>query len=333
MLLRDLDQIWRLIIGLGCIPAVVALYFRLTIPETPRFTMDIENNVAQAAKDVDSYLNAGLYTVEPEAVAACANAREASKRDFFAYFSQWKNLKVLIGTAYSWFVLDIAFYGLSLNSSTILQAIHFGSPSRDLTSAAAIIYQNIHNVCVGNLVLSLAGFVPGYWVCFCVIDSWGRKPIQLMGFAVLTVLFVVMGSAYPKLTETSAGQSVFVALYCLTNFFQNFGPNTTTFIIPGEAFPTRYRSTAHGISAACGKLGAVLAQLAFNWLKDIGGENNWIGHILQIFGAFMITGVASTLLIPETKQKTLELLSNEDQEEFMRTGTFCGHILTHSLYP
>lgn len=54
-----------------------------------------------------------------------------------------------------------------------------------------------------------------------------------------------------------------MVLYCLANFFQNFGPNTTTFIVPGEVFPTRYRSTAHGISAASGKFGAVIAQLVF----------------------------------------------------------------------
>lgn len=52
-------------------------------------------------------------------------------------------------------------------------------------------------------------------------------------------------------------------LYCLANFFQNFGPNTTTFVIPGEVFPTRYRSTAYGLSAACGKLGAIVAQIIF----------------------------------------------------------------------
>jgi hypothetical protein len=36
-----------------------------------------------------------------------------------------------------------------------------------------------------------------------------------------------------------------------------------TFIVPGELFPTRYRSTAHGISAASGKVGAIIAQVVF----------------------------------------------------------------------
>ena len=37
----------------------------------------------------------------------------------------------------------------------------------------------------------------------------------------------------------------------------------TTFIIPGEIFPTRYRSTGHEIAAACGQLGAIASQVIF----------------------------------------------------------------------
>lgn len=32
------DYVWRLLIGLGCVPAAIALYFRLTISETPRYS-------------------------------------------------------------------------------------------------------------------------------------------------------------------------------------------------------------------------------------------------------------------------------------------------------
>lgn len=38
---------------------------------------------------------------------------------------------------------------------------------------------------------------------------------------------------------------------------------------------------------------------------------------MEIFAFFMLTGILSTLLIPETKQKTLEALSNEDQESYI----------------
>ncbi|OBZ72696.1 Inorganic phosphate transporter PHO84 [Grifola frondosa] len=314
--LAHVDFMWRILIGLGCVPGVIALYFRLTIPETPRFTMDVERNVKQAAQDVDNFLTSGSYFVDPDAVIERVHAPKASKRDFFNYFSKWENLSLLIGTSYSWFALDIAFYGLGLNSSIILSAIGFGSPSKSLTGTAAV-YANLKNICVGNMILSAAGLIPGYWASFLVIDKWGRKPIQLMGFTMLTILFVIMGFGYNKLTATPSATKAFVFLYCLANFFQNFGPNTTTFIVPGEAFPTRYRSTAHGISAASGKLGAIVAQVGFARLVNIGGTGHFVKHILEIFAFFMLTGIFSTLLIKETNQKSLEDLSNERQEGFI----------------
>jgi len=131
------------------------------------------------------------------------------------------------------------------------------------------------------------------------------------------------------MTATKSATGAFVFLYCLANFFQNFGPNTTTFVVPGEVFPTRYRSTAHGISAASGKLGAIVAQVGFARLKDIGGPNAFVQHILEIFAFFMITGLAATFLIPETKGKSLEELSNEDQEGFVKPRTSLLYTLPY----
>ncbi|KAJ7052591.1 major facilitator superfamily domain-containing protein [Mycena amicta] len=313
--LNHIDFMWRILIGIGCIPGVVALYFRLTIPETPRFTMDIERNVLQASDDIDNVLTTGQFKNDPDAVVQRVDAPRASWADFRAHFGKWENGKVLFATSYSWFALDIAFYGLGLNSSVILTAIGFGSPS---TKGVQGVYDNLHNVAVGNLILSAAGLIPGYYATFLLIDSWGRRPIQLMGFTMLTILFIVMGFGYDKLTSTTGGKNAFVFLYCLTNFFQNFGPNSTTFVIPGEIFPTRYRSTAHGISAASGKLGAIVAQVGFSRLVNIGGTNKFVKHILEIFAFFMLTGIFSTLLLPETKGLSLEELSNENQEGFVR---------------
>ncbi|EKM60154.1 uncharacterized protein PHACADRAFT_87072 [Phanerochaete carnosa HHB-10118-sp] len=311
------DAMWRLLIGLGCVPGAVALYFRLTIPETPRFTMDIERNVMQAADDVEHFLKNGTFVVDPDAIVQRVAAPRASRRDFRRYFSRWKNMKILIGTCWSWFAIDISFYGLGLNTAIILDAIGFGSPSPDLTGTAAV-YENLRNICIGNLILTVAGQIPGAYVCVFTIDRWGRKPIQAMGFAVLAVLFVIMGFAYDRLTASPAGTRFFVFLYCMCNFFSNFGPNSTVSVTPGEAFPTRYRATAHGISAASGKVGAVISQVGFARLKDIGGEDHFVKHILEIFAFFMLSGVLSTMLIPETMGRSLEDMSNEDQEEFIK---------------
>lgn len=146
-------------------------------------------------------------------------------------------------TALSWLFLDIAYYGLSLNNAAILGAI--GYSTQHVTS----VYQLLYNTAVGNLIIVLAGAVPGYWFTVATVDTIGRKPLQFVGFAILTVLFIIMGFAYHKLSPNGL-----LAIYVLAQFFFNFGPNSTTFIVPGECFPTRYRSTSHGISAASGKV-------------------------------------------------------------------------------
>jgi PHS family inorganic phosphate transporter-like MFS transporter len=145
-----------------------------------------------------------------------------------------------------------------------------------------VINIRLYNTGVGNIVLSVAGLIPGYWFSVATIDTVGRKPIQLMGFTMLTILFSIIGFGYYHISTGGL-----FALYCLCNFFENFGPNTTTFIVPGEVFPTRYRSTAHGISAASGKIGAIVAQVMANALKNKGGTNAWINHLMEIFALFM----------------------------------------------
>ncbi len=161
------------------------------------------------------------------------------------------------------------------------------------------------------MIIVLAGAVPGYWVSVATIDTIGRKPIQLGGFAILTVLFIIMGFAYNSLSSNGL-----LAIYVIAQFFFNFGPNSTTFIIPGEVFPTRYRSTSHGISAASGKIGSIIGQGAIAPLRTTGATSSnpapWMDHVLEIYALFMLLGCFSTLLLPETKRKTLEQLSGED---------------------
>jgi len=107
-----IDTMWRIVIGFGCVPACIALYFRLTIPETPRFTMDIERNIAHAARDIEMMYtsNAGLYSSDRNQAIQQIEAPRASRKDFFKHFARWGNAKVLFGCAWSWFVLDVRLY-------------------------------------------------------------------------------------------------------------------------------------------------------------------------------------------------------------------------------
>jgi PHS family inorganic phosphate transporter-like MFS transporter len=87
----------------------------------------------------------------------------------------------------------------------ILQAIGY--------SGGPTVYKMLLNTAVGNTIIVLAGAVPGYWVTVATVDTIGRKPIQLGGFAILTVIFLVMGFAYHKLSEHGL-----LALYVVAQF-------------------------------------------------------------------------------------------------------------------
>lgn len=216
---------WRIIVGFGAVAACTALYFRLTIPETPRFTIDVGRDIETAVADsaaylrgksrgeVDPFRRLSQFTVTEQAFVI----PKATWNEFWSHFLTWKYGKILLGTAGSWFFIDIAFYGLGLNNSIILGAIGYASSPN--------VYDNLHNVAVGNLILAAAGFIPGYWFSVATIDTIGRKPIQLGSFLILTMLFAIIGFAFHKLSPNAL-----FALYVLCQFFSNFGANSTTFV-------------------------------------------------------------------------------------------------------
>ena len=202
---------------MGAVPAAAALYYRLTIPETPRYTFDVARDIEKGKEDVAAYMT-GKHegsVDNADRIRALSTVTQlvtppASWKDFFSFYGKWKNGKILLGTASSWFLLDVAFYGLGLNSSTVLTAINYGTGPN--------VYVILYNLAAGNCILVCAGAIPGYWCTVATVDTIGRKTIQLGGFVVLTILFIVWGFAFNVL---SGGASL--ALYVLVQFFFNFG--------------------------------------------------------------------------------------------------------------
>jgi PHS family inorganic phosphate transporter-like MFS transporter len=213
------------------------------------------------------------------------------------YFKEWRHLKVLIGTSLTWFLLDIAFYGINLNQSVILAEIGFSKGRNE--------YHTLMKNAIGNLIIAVAGYVPGYFVTVGLVEVQGRKWIQIQGFLACAVLFGVLAGGFHHLS--TAGKFV---CFALAQFFFNYGANATTFIFAGEAYPSRVRGSAFGVSAAAGKMGAILAALLFNFLSS-----NVIGlpNVLWIFFACNILGAIATIVfLPETKGRDADLIDYEE---------------------
>lgn len=297
-----LDQSWRILYGLGIVPACLALYFRLTIPETIRYTLDVEVDERAALADAENWLKGEHPSVRRKNKPS-KQKREtlprASIHDFIHHFGSWETGKVLLGTAVSWALLDVAVVNSSqryCSNLIVWDWIKFVTPSTsnlsrqrqftidNLSTVSSRFFQSnvrLHSLGIGNLILS-AGGIFGHLVAITIIDRVGRKPLQIGGFAILTTLFLIIGFGWHKISALGL-----VLLFCLCNCIANIGPNTTTFIVPGEVFPTRYRSTAYGISAASGKIGSIISQALFGPLKNKGGDDQWVNHVIEIYSLFM----------------------------------------------
>ncbi|TAN22857.1 MAG: MFS transporter [Actinomycetota bacterium] len=278
---------WRIMLAFGAIPAASVIYLRRKIKETPRFTMQVKG-------DIDSTVEAIRWTVGTS--AQLPNASDAvAANDSNSRISDPKFLKRLIGTAGTWLLMDVAFYGNGVSSQVILKAL-FGAKTSLL-----------HNTVVAALIF-LVFAVPGYWVAVYFMDKIGRKRIQWQGFLIMAIGYAVI-MAVPGVVRIPA---LFLVIYGITYFFIEFGPNETTFVYPSEIFPTSIRGTADGLSAAGGKVGAFIAALSMPTIvKDLG-----LPDAMGILAIVSLAGVLLTLwALPEPMGKTLEDASGESDEE------------------
>ena len=124
------------------------------------------------------------------------------------------------------------------------------------------------------------------------------------------ILFIIPAFNFEYFT--SAEHIVgFQAMYFLSSFFNQFGPNAVTFLVAAEVYPTPIRATAHGFSAACGKLGALTAAVMYNYIST-----SQKFYVLPWFG---LAGMLITLVfLPDTTG--LDLQEQERRWQCIRAG-------------
>ena len=305
------DYVWRIILMVGALPAAMTYYSRSKMPETARYTALVAKDAKLAASNMSKVLQ-----VEIEAEQQGTEDKSNSFGLFSKEFMKRHGLH-LLGTTSTWFLLDIAFYSQNLFQKDIFSAIGWIPPAQTMNAI-----QEVFKIARAQTLIALCSTVPGYWFTVAFIDVIGRFAIQMMGFFFMTVFMFALAIPYDHWTHKE-NRIGFVAMYSLTFFFANFGPNATTFVVPAEIFPARFRSTCHGISAASGKLGAMVGAFGFLYLaqspdktKTEHGYPPGIGvkNSLIVLGVVNLLGMVFTLLVPESKGKSLEEMSGENEQ-------------------
>ena len=267
---------WRILLGLGAVPAAAVIYLRSRMPESPRYQVQVQGKAEQAASQISDFTGGRVN----------GNGTGSSKhrmglRDFL---SNRRYLILLAGTAGTWFLLDYAYYGNTISTPQILGLI---SPHASTMTKIAL-----------QLAIFVVAALPGYLLAIAYLDRIGHRRLQLVGFAVMALCFAVI-AVVPGMTTMVAP---FLLVYGISYFFTEFGPNMTTFVIPSEVYPVTMRATGHGISAGIGKLGAFIGVFLFPVLQTSLG----LRHTLLLTATVSVLGYALTLVLPETSRISLD---------------------------
>jgi len=287
---------WRLMLGLGAVPATSVIYLRFRIKESPRFSLGVKGDVAALAETTEWFTGGavngsdGALAMRAPGLPAPGTTENRPRASRLTGLKERGVLMRLIGAAGCWFLMDIAFYGNSISNPLLLKALQ---PKGSLLS---------HTLLSGGIFLFSA--VPGYWLAVWLLDKVGRRRIQWQGFAVMALAF----GAIALLPGATKQVWEFLALFALSYFFIEFGPNMTTFVYPSEIFATNVRGSATGIAASAGKAGAFVGALLVPHMIK------WVG-VTGVMGAMAVISLVGLLLtvavLPEPMGRSLEDVSGE----------------------
>ncbi|KAL3162223.1 hypothetical protein ABBQ32_009926 [Trebouxia sp. C0010 RCD-2024] len=195
----------------------------------------------------------------------------------------WKSFRLLfrhfwhrlVGTGGIWFCNDWYFYGNGVFRSTFVGLLVGSNASVQVNWLYSYINAGVQLV--------------GYYAAANLVDyRWvGRRRLTVFSFIMVAAIFASVAGAYDHLVDRSHRKNihVFQFLYYISSFFGLFGSHTTSFLLSAEMYPAPIRSTAHGISAATGKVGSILVVV---WLNYLGNRNKfWITWPFALLGAII----------------------------------------------
>lgn len=271
---------WRWMFALGIIPAAIVLALRRTVPESPRW-------LANSGKPQEA------SAVLEEIVGKQNNLKIHETKVSISTLFTKKYLRATLFVALFWFSYDVAFYGISLFTPTILSIFGLGH-------GGAIL---------GSAIFSTVA-VLGSFLCIATVDTWGRKSVTILGFSGMTVSLLILSIIaieVPHTAFTVGGYAALIAvMYVLFQLTQTWGPGGTDFVYPQELFPTSVRATGQGWGTSISRLGAILGLVGFPQIVAAAG----LGYGLMFFLFFSVIGLLSTIFLgTETKGKALEELT------------------------
>jgi MFS family permease len=285
----DSETAWRFLVGSTAIPAIITLVARLSVPESPHWLMERGRN-RQAAAIIGELIPAQRSLAQSLATQAGTLQDSQVSHQPAANYSELFStpyLRTTILTAGAWFFMDIATYGVGLFTPVILTSLTGIQASAHGFNLMAQEFQSIQGTGLIDTFL-LVGFLLGIWL----VPKYGPIRMQIAGFGGMALSMVILTFASTLPADNSHRVGLIFLSFILFNLTMNAGPNSTTFLLPAQLFPTRLRGSGSGLAAASGKVGATLGIFFLPVIKDAYGTT----LVLALMVVVSIMGYFITLI-------------------------------------
>jgi SP family galactose:H+ symporter-like MFS transporter len=289
---------WRLMFGLGAVPAALFLLLVLTLPESPRWLF-AQNRAAEATSALNSYSDdAAARLLIEEIRSALAIPLE---RRWSSLWSPAVRASLLIAVGFT-----------VLQQVTGINTIIYYGPQ---IFALAGVTSN-KNAIFATLLVAVTNMLATV-IALLLVDRVGRKPLLYVGVSGMTASLLLLAYSFHNPSAFNAAPGV-VATICLIVYIACFafsmGP--IAWILASEVFPLRVRG--RGIAAASLGSGASNFVVSLTFLSLIKAAGNTVTFL--IYAAFCIaTLLFVRFIVPETKGRELETISSEANSVLPRT--------------
>jgi len=283
---------WRWMFIVGAIPAAVYGILSFTVPESPRYLL-AQGRTDEAREifsrlvpevDLEKHVNELKSMIEADRKNAGVSLRGPA---LGLQPIVW--IGIILSVFQQFVGINVIFY----YSTTLWRSVGFPESA----SLGISVVTSVVNVLVTIIAIVL-------------VDRVGRKPILLVGSAVMTVSLAVMAISFTFATTNDAGEVSLgapwgpIALVAANAFVVGFGASwgPLVWVLLGEIFPSRIRGKALGVAAGAQWLANFVITVTFPAMSS------W--SLPLTYGMYALFALLSFLFvfwrIPETKGMELE---------------------------
>lgn len=210
-------------------------------------------------------------------------------------------IKITASLCLCWFFLDISYYGVGLFTPYVLHALNLSSKASFLSAQTEVLKSTL----VVNVFVSLGAFAVIFFV-----NKVSLIKLQKIGFlcSFLGLLILSMSFLFPSPIIIFTG-------FILFNFFINFGPGISTYLLPAKFYNPEFKATGHGLSAGAGKFGAFIGTVFLPVFQARLGIN----LTLAILASTLIFGWLSTKWLEQKEDEFANLSESTSESTLLST--------------